>query len=77
MPKIARKLANSPLRAGFFHRLGEPRDLSFENQTYRASGPNLLVAAIILHSLPSMPMAGGSWSGTYAGLARTRWPTGC
>lgn len=32
----------------FFHRLGELRDRSFENQAYRASGLNLLVAAIIL-----------------------------
>jgi Tn3 transposase DDE domain-containing protein len=32
----------------FFHRLGELRDRSFENQIYRASGLNLLVAAIIL-----------------------------
>jgi hypothetical protein len=32
----------------FFHRLGELRDRSFESQVYRASGLNLLVAAIIL-----------------------------
>ena len=31
-----------------FHRLGELRDRTFENQIYRASGLNLLVAAIIL-----------------------------
>ena len=38
-------------RAGqgvFFHRLGEIRDHTFENQRYRASGLNLAVAAIIL-----------------------------
>lgn len=35
-------------RAVFFNRLGEMRDRSFENQAYRASGLNLLVAAIIL-----------------------------
>jgi hypothetical protein len=35
-------------RALFFNRLGELRDRSFENQVYRASGLNLLVAAIIL-----------------------------
>jgi TnpA family transposase len=34
--------------AVFFHRLGELRDRSFENQAFRASGLNLLVAAIIL-----------------------------
>jgi hypothetical protein len=32
----------------FFHRLGELRDQRFENQVYRASGLNLLVAAVIL-----------------------------
>ena len=35
-------------RAVFFYRLGEMRDRSFENQNYRASGLNLVVAAIIL-----------------------------
>ena len=35
-------------RAVFFNRLGEIRDRSFENQRHRASGLNLLVAAIIL-----------------------------
>jgi TnpA family transposase len=35
-------------RAVFFNRLGEMRDRTFENQTYRASGLNLVVAAIIL-----------------------------
>ena len=32
----------------FFNRLGEIRDRSFENQQYRASGLNLVVAAITL-----------------------------
>jgi len=35
-------------RAVFFNRLGEIRDRSYENQLHRASGLNLLVAAIIL-----------------------------
>lgn len=35
-------------RAVFFHRLGEIRDRTFENQSYRASGLNLAVAAIVL-----------------------------
>ncbi len=39
---------NALARAVFFHRLGELRDRSFENQAYRASGLNLLVAAIII-----------------------------
>jgi TnpA family transposase len=44
-------------RAVFFHRLGEIRDRTFENQRYRASGLNLAVAAIIL------------WNTVYLGLA--------
>lgn len=39
---------NALARAVFFHRLGELRDRTFENQIYRASGLNLLVATIIL-----------------------------
>ena len=39
---------NALARAVFFNRLGEIRDRSFENQRYRASGLNLVVAAIIL-----------------------------
>jgi TnpA family transposase len=39
---------NALARAVFFNRLGELRDGSFENQRYRASGLNLVVAAIVL-----------------------------
>ena len=39
---------NTLSRAVFFHRLGEIRDRTFENQRYRASGLNLAVAAIVL-----------------------------
>ena len=39
---------NTLARAVFFNRLGEIRDRSFENQRYRASGLNLVVAAIAL-----------------------------
>jgi TnpA family transposase len=39
---------NALARALFFNQLGELRDRQFENQSYRASGLNLLVAAIIL-----------------------------
>ena len=39
---------NALARAVFMNRLGEIRDRSFENQRYRASGLNLVVAAIIL-----------------------------
>lgn len=39
---------NALARAVFLNRLGEIRDRSFENQRYRASGLNLVVAVIIL-----------------------------
>ena len=39
---------NSLARAVFLNRLRELRDRSFENQRYRASGLNLVVAAIVL-----------------------------
>lgn len=39
---------NALARAIFFNRLGEIRDRSFENQRYRASGLNLVTAAIVL-----------------------------
>jgi TnpA family transposase len=39
---------NALARAVFFNRLGELRDRTFENQRYRASGLNPVVAAIVL-----------------------------
>jgi TnpA family transposase len=39
---------NELARAVFFNRLGEPRDRTLENQQHRASGLNLVVAAIVL-----------------------------
>lgn len=39
---------NGLARAVFLHRLGEIRDRTYENQQHRASGLNLLVAAITL-----------------------------
>ena len=39
---------NALARAVFFYRLGELRDRSFEQQRYRASGLNLVTAAIVL-----------------------------
>lgn len=39
---------NALARAVFFNRTGEIRDRSFEQQRYRASGLNLLTAAIVL-----------------------------
>src|SRR3546814_7515880 len=48
---------NALARAPFFNQLGELRDRRFENQTYRASGLNLLVAAIILWNTRYLEMA--------------------
>ncbi|AJZ56902.1 tn3 transposase DDE domain protein [Paraburkholderia fungorum] len=39
---------NALARSVFFYRLGEIRDRSFESQRYRASGLNLVTAAIVL-----------------------------
>jgi Transposase and inactivated derivatives, TnpA family len=39
---------NALARAVFFYRLGEIRDRSFEQQRYRASGLNLVTAALVL-----------------------------
>ena len=39
---------NALARAVIFNRLGEIRDRSFEQQRYRASGLNLVTAAIVL-----------------------------
>jgi Tn3 transposase DDE domain-containing protein len=39
---------NALARSVFFNRLGKIRDRSFENQRYRASGLNLVLAAIAL-----------------------------
>ncbi|NPD70306.1 Tn3 family transposase, partial [Acetobacteraceae bacterium] len=39
---------NALARAVFFNRLGELRDRQFESQAFRASGLNLLIAAIIM-----------------------------
>ena len=47
-PQQGRGASNALARAVFFNRLGELRDRSFENQRYRASGLNLVVAAIVL-----------------------------
>jgi TnpA family transposase len=48
---------NALARAVFLNRLGEIRDRSFENQRYRASGLNLVVAAIVLWNTVYMERA--------------------
>jgi TnpA family transposase len=47
-------------KAVFFHRLGELRDRTFENQSYRASGLNLVAAAIILWNAVYLARAVGA-----------------
>ena len=39
---------NALARAVFFNQLGEIRDRSFDQQRYRASGLNIVTAAIVL-----------------------------
>lgn len=48
---------NSLARAVFLNRLGEIRDRSFDNQRYRASGLNLVVAAIVLWNTVYLELA--------------------
>jgi len=56
---------NSLARAVFFNRLGEIRDRSFENQRYRASGLNLVVAAITLWNTVYLERAAESLGRTH------------
>jgi hypothetical protein len=56
-PQQRRSPQRARPRALFFNQLGELRDRRFENQTYRASGLNLLVAAIILWNTRYLEMA--------------------
>jgi hypothetical protein len=46
-----REASNSLRHAVFFHRQGEIRDRTFENQSFRASGPSMITAAIVQHQL--------------------------
>jgi TnpA family transposase len=48
---------NALARAIFFCQLGELRDRTFENQVYRASGLNLVVAAVILWNTRYLELA--------------------
>lgn len=48
---------NALARAVFFCQLGELRDRTFENQVYRASGLNLVVAAVILWNTRYLQLA--------------------
>ncbi len=55
---------NALARAVFFNRLGELRDRRFENQRYRASGLNLVVAAIVLWNTTYLERAIAATDGT-------------
>ena len=57
---------NSLARAVFFNRLGEIRDRSFENQRHRASGLNLVTAAITLWNTVYLERAAESLGRTQA-----------
>ena len=46
-PGSTRAASNALRRAVFFHRQGEIRDRTFENQSFRASGLSLITAAIV------------------------------
>ena len=54
---------NALARAVFFNRLGEIRDRSFEQQRYRASGLNLVTAAIVLWNTVYLERATSSLRG--------------
>ena len=57
---------NALARAVFFNRLGEIRDRSFEQQRYRASGLNLVTAAIVLWNTVYLERATGAMRGSGA-----------
>ncbi len=63
---------NSLARAVFFNRLGEIRDRSFEQQRYRASGLNLVTAAIVLWNTVYLERATRGWS-----RPASRWTASC
>ncbi len=63
---------NSLARAVFFNRLGEIRDRSFEQQRYRASGLNLVTAAIVLWNTVYLERATQGWS-----RPASRWTASC
>ena len=67
---------NALARAIFFCQLGELRDRTFENQAYRASGLNLIVAAVILWNTRYLELAAadlGVGSDTMRHIAPLGW----
>jgi TnpA family transposase len=61
---------NALARAVFFYRLGEIRDRSFEQQRYRASGLNLVTAAIVLWNTVHLGRATNAPARAWAGSGR-------
>ena len=59
---------NALARAVFFNRLGEIRDRSFEQQRYRASGLNLVTAAIVLWNTVYLERAANALRGNGNGV---------
>ncbi len=55
-------------RAVFFNRLGEIRDRGFEQQRYRASGLNLVTAAIVLWNTVYLERAANALRGHAQGI---------
>ncbi|TVT54828.1 MAG: Tn3 family transposase [Azoarcus sp. PHD] len=67
---------NALARAVFFNRLGEIRDRSFEQQRYRASGLNLVTAAIVLWNTVYLERATKTLNGVDAALLQYLSPLG-
>ena len=67
---------NALARAVFFNRLGEIRDRSFEQQRYRASGLNLVTAAIVLWNTVYLERATKALDGHDAALLQYLSPLG-
>ena len=57
---------NALARAVFFNRLGEIRDRGFEQQRYRASGLNLVTAAVVLWNTVYLERAAHALRGAMA-----------
>ena len=67
---------NALARAVFFNRLGEIRDRSFEQQRYRASGLNLVTAAVVLWNTVYLERATKALNGRDAALLQYLSPLG-
>jgi len=61
----------------FFNGLGEIRDWGFGQQRYRASGLNLVTAAIVLWNTVYLERAANALRGQVQAAAPTRWALAC